>query len=183
MMPRWINLANLFTLLRLAMVPFIIRDIIHGLNFRALTLFFIAALTDVIDGALARSVSGTTQAGAYLDPIADKCLMSGVFLALGASEAVPWWFVGVVFGRDLLILIGVLAVMGFTKVRKFPPSRWGKLSTFVQIVTAICWMTRNAWPVPVLDAISSVMLWVCAAFTIASGLDYTWRGLHLIRAQ
>jgi len=182
-MPPWVNLANLFTLLRLILVPFILRDIIAGLHFRALTLFFIAALTDVIDGALARSASGTTQAGAYLDPIADKCLMSGVFLALAAAGIVPWWFVALVFGRDLLILIGVLAVMGLTKVRKFPPSRWGKISTFVQIVTAICWMTRDAWPGPVLEAISSAMLWVCAVFTIASGLDYTWRGLHLIRAR
>ena len=182
-MPRWVNLANLVTLLRLVLVPFIIKDIIDGLHFRALTLFFIAAVTDVIDGALARSASGTTQTGAYLDPIADKCLMSGVFLALGAAEIVPWWFVGIVFGRDLLILTGVLAVVALTKVRKFPPSRWGKLSTFVQIVTAICWMTRNAWPGPVLHAISSAMLWVCAACTAASGLDYTWRGMHLVRAR
>src|ERR1044071_7562410 len=171
-------LANLFTALRLLLAPFIVRDIILGLPLRALTLFFIAALTDVIDGAVARA-RGTTQAGAYLDPIADKVLMSGVFLALGAAEMVPWWFVGIVFGRDLLILIGVLAVMALTKVRKFPPSRSGKLSTFVQIVTAICWMTRNAWPGPVLDAISSAMLWICAACTVASGLDYTWRGVHL----
>src|SRR5262249_54767415 len=94
-MPRWINLANLFTLLRLALVPFIVSDIIHGLHVRALTLFFIAALTDVIDGALARSASGITQAGAYFDPIADKCLMSGVFLALWAAAIVPGWFVGI----------------------------------------------------------------------------------------
>ena len=182
-MPPWVNLANSLTLLRLILVPFIVTGIIHGDHFRALTLFFIAALTDIVDGAVARSGSGMTETGAYLDPIADKCLMSGVFLALWAAGIVPWWFVGIVFARDLLILVGVLAVMAFTKVRRFPPSRWGKLSTFVQIVTAISWMTRNAWPTPVLDAISYVMLWICAAFTIASGLDYTWRGMHLIRAR
>src|SRR5262245_30649721 len=110
-MPRWVNLANLFTLARLALVPFIIGDIIHGRHGRALFLFILAAVTDVIDGALARSSSGVTQTGAYLDPIADKCLMSGVFLALGAAGIVPVWFVCVVFGRDLLILTGVLAVM------------------------------------------------------------------------
>ena len=164
------------------MAPFIVRDIILGLHSRALTLFFLAAFTDVIDGAVARA-QGTTQTGAYLDPIADKVLLSGVFLALGAAEIVPWWFVGIVFGRDLLILIGVLAVMALTKVRKFPPSRWGKLSTFVQIVTAICWMTRNAWPGPVLDAISSAMLWICAAFTIWSGVHYTLRGIQTWRAH
>lgn len=182
-MPRWMNLANLFTLLRLVLTPFVVRDIIDGLHQRALTLFFIAAVTDVIDGALARSSSRTTEAGAYFDPIADKCLLSGVFLALGAAGIVPWWFVAIVFGRDIYILLGVLAIMGLTKVRRFPPSRWGKLSTFVQIVTAVCWMTRNAWPGPVLDGIAAAMLWVCVACTIASGLDYTRRGLHLARAR
>jgi cardiolipin synthase (CMP-forming) len=182
-MPAWVNLANLFTLLRVALVPFVVSDIIHGLHRRALTLFFISAVTDVIDGALARSSSGITQAGAYLDPIADKCLMSGVFLALWAAEIVPGWFVGIVFGRDLLILAGALAIMSLTKVRSFPPSRWGKLSTFVQIVAAISWMTQNAWPNPVFEGIARAMLWVCVAFAIASGIDYTWRGVHLFRTR
>jgi cardiolipin synthase (CMP-forming) len=182
-MPGWVNLANLFTLLRIALVPFVIRDIIEGHHVRGLGLFFAAAVTDVIDGALARSTGSTTQAGAYLDPIADKCLMSGVFVALGAAGIVPWWFVATIFGRDIVILLGVLAVMVLTKVRKFPPSRWGKLSTFVQIVTAISWMTRNAWPIPVLVAASDAMLWVCVAFTAASGLDYIRRGVHLIRTR
>jgi cardiolipin synthase len=182
-MPQWVNLANLFTLLRLALVPFIVSDTIHGLHVRALTLFFVAAITDVIDGALARSSSGTTQTGAYLDPIADKCLMSGVFLALWAAAIVPGWFVGIVFGRDLIILAGVLAVLALTKVRKFPPSRWGKISTFAQIATAICWMVQNAWPNEVFLGIARAMLWVSAAFTIASGVDYTWRGVHLFRAR
>ena len=64
----------------------------------ALILFFLAAVTDVIDGALARGSSGTSRVGAYLDPIADKCLMSGVFLALGAAKILPWWFVAWCWG-------------------------------------------------------------------------------------
>jgi cardiolipin synthase len=182
-MPPWVNLANLFTLTRLLLVPFILRDIVNGLHLRALILFFIAAVTDIIDGALARSTSGTTSAGAYFDPVADKCLLSGVFLALGTAAIVPWWFVAIVFGRDIVILVGVLAILGLTTVRKFPPSRWGKLSTFVQIVTAVCWMTRNAWPNRVLVPIADATLWVCVAFTVASGLDYIRRGVHLLQAR
>ncbi len=71
-MPAWVNLANLFTLFRLALVPFVVGDIIAGRHLRALVLFFVAALTDVIDGALARGPSGTSRVGAYLDPIADN---------------------------------------------------------------------------------------------------------------
>ena len=85
--------------------------------------------------------------GAYLDPIADKCLLSGIYLALGATGAVPWWLVAIVLGRDIYILLAVLGVMALTKVRKFPPSRWGKISTFVQIATAVTVMVQNIWQI------------------------------------
>ena len=182
-MPRWFNLANLFTLLRLILVPYVIGAILDGRHSRALELFFVAALTDVIDGTLARSYGLGTEVGAYLDPIADKCLLNGIFLALGATGAVPWWFVAVVFGRDIYILLAVVAVMALTKVRKFPPSFWGKISTFVQIATAVAWLVENIWPVPVLYAISSAMLWVCAGFTLWSGIHYTLHGAQTLRAH
>jgi cardiolipin synthase (CMP-forming) len=180
-MPRWLNLPNLFTLLRLVLTPFIVGDILNNRPSRALTLFLLAAFTDAIDGWLARISDSSTQLGAYLDPIADKILMSGIFLALGAAQFVPWWFVAIVFGRDLYLLLAVAAILALTKVRKFPPSRWGKLSTFVQIATAVTWMTRNLWPVQVLDSLASVMLWVCAGFTIWSGLHYTLRASRTLR--
>ena len=69
------------------------------------------------------------------------------------------------------------------KVRKFPPSRWGKLSTFVQIVAAVAWLVTNIWPVSVLHAISSATLWVSAGFTVWSGTHYTLRGVQTLRAR
>jgi cardiolipin synthase len=182
-MPRWFNLANLFTLLRLILVPYVIGAILDGRHGRALALFFVAAVTDVLDGAVARSYGLATQVGAYLDPIADKCLLSGIFLALGVTGSVPWWFVAVVLGRDMYILLAVVAVMALTKVRKFPPSFWGKTATFVQIATAVAWMVVNIWPAPVLHAISSAMLWICVAFTVWSGIHYTLRGAQTLRAR
>lgn len=182
-MPRWFNVANLFTLLRLILVPYVMGAILDGRHTRALELFFVAAVTDVIDGALARTLRLGTQVGAYLDPIADKCLLSGVFLALGATGSVPWWCVAVVLGRDIYILLGVAAVMTLTNVRKFPPSRWGKRSTFAQIATAVTYMVENIWPGPALQAISSAMLWVCVVFTISSGIHYTLRGAQALRTR
>src|SRR5215472_9343425 len=123
-MPGWLNPANLFTFLRLGLVPFVVRAILQGNHLLALVLFIAAGLTDVVDGALARGFSMVTPSGAYLDPLADKCLLSGIFLALGSSGIVPWWFVALVFGRDLYILVGALAFLSLTKVRKFPPSIW-----------------------------------------------------------
>ncbi|SPF53780.1 CDP-diacylglycerol--glycerol-3-phosphate 3-phosphatidyltransferase [Candidatus Sulfopaludibacter sp. SbA4] len=182
-MPRWINLPNLFTLLRLVLVPFVMQAILQGRYTLALALFGIAAVTDILDGAAARRLGLSTQAGAYLDPVADKCLLSGVFLALAVGKVVPWWFVGVVFGRDLYILLGVAGVMLFTPVRKFPPSLWGKVSTFVQILTVVACLARNALELRVLDALSPAILWLCVVFTAWSGLHYTWRGFRVARAH
>jgi cardiolipin synthase len=182
-MPAWINLPNLFTLLRLALVPFVIQAILDGRHFRALALFALAAVTDVLDGAAARRFALSTQAGAYLDPIADKCLLSGVYLALAAAGSIPWWLVAVIFGRDLYILAAVAIIMWSTPIRGFPPSVWGKVSTFVQIVTAVVWMARNVLGFRVLDAVSTATLWPCAAFTLWSGVHYTWRGIQIARAH
>jgi cardiolipin synthase len=173
-MPRWLNAANLLTFLRFVLVPFVILAILDGRHTLALALFAVAALTDVLDGAVARHFRLATPAGAWLDPVADKCLISGVFLALAAAGTVPWWLVGIVFGRDFYILAGVAIVMLLTPVRKFPPSIWGKASTFVQVLTVVAWMAGNVGP-------ARVMLWPCAAFTIWSGIHYTWRTLQVLR--
>jgi cardiolipin synthase len=182
-MPRWLTLANLFTLARLVLTPFIVGDILNNRPAHALTLFLIAAVTDAVDGWLARISGSVTPSGAYLDPIADKVLLSGIFLALGAAQFVPWWFVAVVFGRDLYLLLAAAGMLLLTKVRKFPPSGWGKFSTFVQIATAVTWMTRNLHPVQVLDSVATAMLWVCAVFTVWSGLHYTLRAGRVLRSR
>jgi|SRR5579871_928429 len=182
-MPRWVNVANFFTLLRLVLVPFVILAILTGEHRRALVLFACAAITDIMDGATARHFGVATQSGAYLDPIADKCLLSGVFLALAVAGLIPHWFVAIIFGRDLYILFAVGFLLWLTPVRSFPPSVWGKASTFVQIVTAVVWMARYVLAIPALDALSAAILWPCAAFTLWSGIHYTWRGLHLSRAH
>lgn len=177
-MPSWINIPNLFTLLRLILVPFILQAIVAGRHVLALSLFSIAAATDVIDGAIARRFGLGTQAGAYLDPIADKCLLSGVYLALAVAGIVPWWIVIVIFGRDIYILAGAAAVMAFTPIRKLPPSVWGKASTFVQICTAVVFMANNVLQNGLLRTISFALLWPCAGLAIWSGVHYTWRGIR-----
>jgi cardiolipin synthase len=123
----------------------------------------------------------TSQVGAYLDPIADKCLLSGVYLALAWAHLVPWWLVAIVFGRDIYILVGAGVFLFFTPIRRFPPSIWGKVATFVQICTAVMWIAHVIFRTRVLAELSSAMLWPCVGFTIWSGLDYTWKGIHVYR--
>ena len=175
-MTRPVNAANLLTLLRLVLVPFVILAILEGRHSLALALFAGAALTDLLDGAVARRFRLATPAGAWLDPVADKCLLSGAFLALAAAGMMPWWLVGIVFGRDFYILAGAASVMLITSVRKFPPSIWGKVSTFVQILTVVVSMAGYV-------GAARVMLWPCAAFTVWSGIHYTWRTVQVARVH
>jgi cardiolipin synthase (CMP-forming) len=182
-MPRWVNVANLLTALRLVLVPFVILAILDGNHMRALALFAGAALTDALDGIAARELGLSSRLGAYLDPIADKCLLSGVFLALAVAHLAPRWLVVLVFGRDLYILAAVAFLLWLTPVRRFPPSFWGKVSTFVQVLTVTVWLSRNALPLPVLELLSDAIQWPCAAFTAWSGIHYTWRGLRLARVD
>jgi cardiolipin synthase (CMP-forming) len=182
-MPHWLNLPNLFTFLRLASVPFVVQATLAGDHARALTILLLAGFTDVLDGAAARRWGAGTQVGAYFDPIADKCLLCGVFLALAAARIVPWWFVALVLLRDLCILGAVAILMATTPHRRFPPSLWGKASTFFQIAAALAWMVRNAMPSPPLDAAATVLLWVSAALTLVSGADYALRGTRMLRPR
>ncbi|HWQ52211.1 MAG TPA: CDP-alcohol phosphatidyltransferase family protein [Bryobacteraceae bacterium] len=177
------SVPNLFTSLRLLLAPVVIRAILHGQHNLALAVFAIAAATDGLDGAIARQFKQITTAGAYLDPIADKVLLSGVYLALAIAEMLPWWFVALIFGRDLLILSFAVYAISFTTLRKFEPSVWGKLSTFLQIVTAVTWMARNVLMHPAVDVVANALIWPTAAATVWSGLHYAWRGLRTLRTH
>ncbi len=177
------NLANLLTLLRLLLVPFVIQAMLSGHPMLALALFGAAAVTDILDGAVARRLHLATSTGAYFDPIADKLLLSSVFVALAAIRTIPWWLVVLVLGRDVYILAAAGVFLMFTTIRKFPPSSWGKLSTFVQILTVVVWMTHNWLEISFMDTLGTAMIWICMACTLWSGLHYTWRGIQVARTD
>jgi|HubBroStandDraft_1064217.scaffolds.fasta_scaffold00504_9 cardiolipin synthase len=180
-MTEWFTLPNLFTLARLALAPVVVWAILNRRALAALSLFAVAAATDAIDGYLARHFGAATAAGAFLDPIADKLLLTGVYLALALAGSVPWWLVGVIFGRDLLILAASSVALLTTKLRAFPPSIWGKASTFFQILTAVCFLGRDAFGFPVLARLSGALIWPTLALTVWSGIHYGWRGARLLR--
>ncbi|MGO9894707.1 MAG: CDP-alcohol phosphatidyltransferase family protein [Bryobacteraceae bacterium] len=181
-MPRWLNPPNALTALRILLTPVVIVAILEARHMLALEWFLLAAVTDVVDGALARRLEQPTVIGAYFDPIADKCLLSGVFLALGWSRLVPRWMVAIVLGRDLYILLAALACLLWTPLRKFPPSLWGKASTFMQISTVVAWLVRDAYGTAPLRAAADILMWLAASLALASGIEYTIRGTRLLRA-
>ena len=177
------TLPNLLTIARLILAPFIFAAIVNGRQVLALTLFALAALTDGLDGLLARSIHQATPLGAYLDPIADKVLLSGVYISLAAAGSIPSWLVVLILGRDIFLLATSGFALLFTAYREFRPSVWGKASTFTQIACATMWMTQNALNWPLLHTLAQALVWPVAAITIWSGLHYSWRGFRFLKAH
>ncbi len=181
--PRCLNAANLLTLARLAAVPFAVDAILTRRHGRALAIVLVAGLTDVADGTLARRFGMATQAGAYLDPVVDKLFLSAVYICLAVISSVPWWLVAEIFARDFLILALSGAAMAFLRWRQFPPSVWGKASTFLQIFCALIVMIGNAEPQSIASRCGAALIWPVAALTAFSGFHYFWRGLREFRAR
>jgi cardiolipin synthase len=169
-------LPSAITFTRIALFPWISHAILNGRFATAVWVFLFVGLTDSLDGWVARRWKLTTRFGQVLDPIADKLLLVTIFASLGWVEAVPRWLVVIVFGRDVLILLLAGITMASGRVRTFEPSRWGKLSTFFQICTAITAMVHHAhlldWLLGDIGWIAAVMFAVCAAWTTGSGLHY-----------
>jgi cardiolipin synthase (CMP-forming) len=174
-----LNLANSVTAVRLALTPFVVWRFLAGDCRSAFALLLVAGFSDAIDGYIARHWNQVTSTGAYLDPIADKLLLVSVYVSLGIVGVVPRWLVWLVVGRDLLILSMAGAGLLFTRHRNFPPSRWGKLSTAVQIFTALVAVVGcvTGYPLPAL------LVWLTAATTGWSGLHYLVRGIRLLAAS
>ena len=176
--PRWLNIANLLTLARLAAVPFAVRAILTNQHGRALAIVLAAGLTDTVDGAIARRFGIATSLGAYLDPIVDKLFLSAVYICLAMISSVPWWLVVEIFTRDFLILAFCGMAILFLRMRRFPPSIWGKASTFLQILCALLIMIGNAFPDTAAARWSGVLIWPVALLTGFSGVHYLWRGFR-----
>jgi cardiolipin synthase len=178
--PRWVNAANLLTLLRLGLVPFAVSAILAGQHGRALSLVLIAGLTDTIDGTLARHFGMATTVGAYFDPIVDKFFLCAVYISLAMVSKVPSWLVMEILARDVLILVACGGAIVFGGARRFPPSVWGKASTFLQILCALSIMIGNAnpaWPA------SLALVWPVAILTAFSGIHYLVRGVRGIESK
>jgi cardiolipin synthase len=173
---------NLLTLLRLIFVPFAVIAVLGSHYGWALAIFIIAGVSDGLDGLLARLMEQQTTLGQYLDPIADKLLLSTMFLVLSSTHKIPWWVTVLVFSRDIIILIvcTLLYVTGSMKV--FKPSLIGKANTLAQIITV---------PMVLLHQISSAQVFAIGrrqglnatiALTILSGVHYLVRVAFALRS-
>jgi cardiolipin synthase len=175
------TIPNLVTLLRIALTPLIIWLLATGHYLSGGWTFGAAAFTDIVDGFLARHFSSTSKTGLYLDPIADKILLSSVFIGLAAVRAIDRWVVYLVFGRDLWILLLGGIALRFTSFRDLKPNVWGKINTLVQIAAVIVVMAANAFFDSTLTILGGFLMYLVAAFAVVSGLLYTLRGVNWLR--
>jgi cardiolipin synthase len=173
MQSRILTVPNQLTFLRLGFLPFFIISIQYGKYKAALAVLILAALTDGLDGVLARSLNQKTSLGAYLDPIADKLLLSSAFVVLALNGKIRWWLATLVLSRDVLILVTGTVILIVVGYRPFPPSVYGKWTTALQIllVFAVVLLAVTDWRM--LQIVRIILGYFVAGFTVFSGFHYS----------
>jgi cardiolipin synthase len=173
MKSRILTVPNQLTFLRLAFLPFFIMAIHYERYNWGLIILIVAGFTDALDGFLARGLNQKTPLGAYLDPIADKLLLSSSYLELALHGKVAWWLTILVLGRDVLILMACAVILITVGYRPFPPSIWGKAATFFEILLVVLVLVLAIWDVQSLWVVRHVCTYLVAVFLAISGLHYS----------
>ena len=163
---------NQLTLLRMIFVPFIVIHLVDGHYLWALVVFVIAGFSDGLDGLLARTLHQQTLLGQYLDPIADKLLLSTIFLVLSILHKIPWKYTVVVFSRDISILAASAVLFAIAGLRNFRPSIFGKANTVSQIAAVFFVLLNQVQPQRWIWIAQKTFLRATFLFTIVSALHY-----------
>jgi len=176
-----INIPNSLTLLRILLTPLFAIYLIRHLWVGALVVFAIAAVTDGLDGFIARVYRQKTMLGTYLDPAADKLLLLTAFITLAVQGFIPSWLAVIVLTRDVVILFGVALLTIMDRDFEARPSMLSKITTVAQLAT-IC-SVLIGFQVPKMIQMQSSLFWFAAAMTVVSGLQYIYRGLNIVQDE
>jgi cardiolipin synthase len=160
------TLANKITILRVLLIPPLVIGLLLDAPVWPAVIFLFSMLTDVLDGMAARLRGERTQLGVFLDPMADKLLLSATYLTLSYLHKIPLWAFVVVFSRDLLIVLGWSVIYILMKSSVIVPRWLGKVTTFTQMATLLCVM------VGVPSKIVDPLFWSMITLTVASTIDY-----------
>src|SRR5262244_721627 len=169
------GLANWLTTLRILLIPVFVTLLVYRRPREALLVFCLASLTDLLDGYIARSRGSQTRLGAFLDPVADKLLLTSAFVTLTYLKVIPFWIAVVVVSRDLVLSVGVLVIHVAGGTVHPAPSWLGKLSTVFQMAMVLSAML--AYYFRTLMFLPKLLAWATAVFTVTSGLQYLVQGL------
>ncbi|HWR98802.1 MAG TPA: CDP-alcohol phosphatidyltransferase family protein [Candidatus Methanoperedens sp.] len=171
------NVPNVITTLRLLLLPAFLTLLVYRLPGAALAVLLAAALSDALDGLIARRLNQRTAIGSFLDPLADKLLSVSGFVTLTFLGPIPAWFVITVISRDVIISLGSLVLYLHEGRLEIAPSLAGKAATLCQFLTLALTLV-----VQITGAGAAAWRWLLlatAALTVISGLQYLWRGLAI----
>jgi cardiolipin synthase len=187
---RTLNLANQLTFLRLVAIPFLILSVLEGRFGLALALFIGAAVTDLLDGLTARLFGQGTRLGAYLDPAADKLMLTATFVLLTdfpsmfqdieMAARIPLWLTILTISRDVFIVCVALLLYVSLGQTRFAPTLWGKLTTVSESVTVGLFLLANTLGSHL--ALADVAVWCTLGLTLVSGFHYLGRTIGTLRA-
>ncbi|NMA61314.1 MAG: CDP-diacylglycerol--glycerol-3-phosphate 3-phosphatidyltransferase [Firmicutes bacterium] len=168
------NLPNIITLSRILLVPvftFLYLQFPAEVNYPAAILFLLAALTDGLDGYLARSRNQVTRFGQLIDPIADKLLITAALLALVELGKVSTWIALIILGREFAV--SGLRMLAAAEGHVIPASNWGKLKTSTQIIAVTAFLLGISW--------APILMWIATLTTVFSGVDYFHKAQDVLK--
>ncbi|HSA62989.1 MAG TPA: CDP-alcohol phosphatidyltransferase family protein [Nitrospiraceae bacterium] len=174
------NIPNSLTILRILLIPVYIGFMTYGRFGLALLALLVAGLTDAIDGFIARKLNQRTRLGTFLDPLADKLLLTSGFISLSMLHLVPSWLVILVVSRDIILLLGTAVAHVTNTTIDITPTFLGKGTTLLQLsyVLLVVFLTWRGLGLSVLTPLVLTMV----AFTLGSGLHYLYRGYRYTNA-
>lgn len=167
------DIPNAISLLRIALVIPVIYFILEREFSYALVLFFVAGISDALDGYLAKRNNWISRLGSILDPLADKLLLVFSYLALGWLHEIPMWLVIAVMVRDVVIVVGAIAYHELIGEYDMMPTWMSKTNTFFQILlvlTVVFSLGAYTLPVWLIDG----LVYTVAMTTLISGINYVW---------
>jgi len=161
-----LTLANKITIFRIVLIPVIVICLLQEQKILSISLLVFSILTDMLDGLAARLMKERTRLGAFLDPLADKLLITSIFMVLTYLGAIETWAFVIIFSRDLLIVLGWTVIYILTGSSNIFPRVLGKVTTAAQMGMALAILVGipQTW--------TSILLWVTIGLTIASSIDY-----------
>lgn len=173
---------NVLSILRMGLVPLFIIALVGDQPLRALLLFLLAGVTDGLDGFIARFYGQQSHLGTFLDPMADKLLLTSAYVMLaipapGGGFTIPVWVTILVIARDVLIVVVALVLFLAAGVSRFPPAVIGKITTVVQVVTVLLALLARISPSFEVAALGAVF--TTAGLTVASGFYYIYRASRM----
>lgn len=182
-LPQWCYPANVVTELRILAVPAIVVAVLFRHFGWALLLFVAAAVSDGFDGWLARRYRQHSSLGAYLDPLADKSLLTTLFVTLAIVGVLPWALTILVFVRDGCILVSALVLFTLTDFRDFRPTWWGKASTTAELATVSVALLEALVRNQVVLGIEMFGWFAVTFFSLISGIHYAFTSARRFHAQ